>query len=150
MTTTAIPTKTPVAKLPLPLNTPTPWTIPNTTEYIEVTRTSTGFHVAVWCGIAPVDGWVADFTDEQTMRSEVRRAVRVIAHYGGTEQVRRRRDQIALDIQEQERRQLRRMHNAALLAELRAEDEVTEPIGVRDARLKFAADFAARYGQVAA
>lgn len=146
-------TTTPVAKLDLPLGTPVPYSVArdgeDIGEWVQVTRWPTQFHISVWLGVTTVDGWVANFGDETEMRTEVRRAIKAIRAYGGTEQIRRRREDLVFARHGLVQRQLRGFGGTDAIREIDVELEFTEPIGDRQGRLKMAADFDARYGVAA-
>ncbi len=122
---------------------PLPFDVPGTLHRVEMTKGVDGINVAVWNGSDRPDGWTYTYADETVARTEARRAVKLIAHYGGTEQIRRRQAQLAECIREQDARAVRRMHDRIGLADARAELDSLINLADAAALLRFRAEFAA-------
>lgn len=89
---------------------------------ITLQATDTGtYTVTVAQGPHRPDGWSYAYTDLTVARSEATRAQTLFRRYGTADAIDTRRTQLTLTVRDQQARQARRMHDAALLDEAQAE-----------------------------
>lgn len=123
-----------------------PFAVPGSTAVVTVQATETGtYTVVVAQGAHRPDGWSYSYADETTARFEATRAAQLFHRHGSADAIEAHRQHLVEVKTEQERRSLRRMHNATVLAEAEAELDTLHNFGAMVALAELKARMNALY-----